>query len=67
MKVPNTSTTSMNLQPVTGTNVFCTCASCGKFASNRFDPHKGPGLFADLNGEPFKAYYCRDCVLGTSK
>ena len=53
----------MNLQPVTcnyqdqfsaAFNVLLKCLKCGK--------HKKPfQMLADLDGEPFVAYYCKNC------
>lgn len=52
-------------QQVTGKPFTTTCIACGY----RIEPGDGSETrlhgphFADLNGEPFKAYYCRDCAL----
>ena len=48
----------MNLKPVNpepqpGQRLLC--ASCGKMKEAR-------KMFADLDGEPFKAYYCSECT-----
>lgn len=46
----------MNLQPVTGAAFTVTCIACGTLTRQR------DGLFADLDGEPFRAYYCAPCA-----
>jgi len=57
----------MNLQPVTGAPFTAECIVCHKrkcFGGNPDIPFSRPnsGGFADLDGEPFKAYYCADHV-----
>jgi hypothetical protein len=54
-----------NLQLVTGKLCFVRCLSCGEHTAIGDGADKfrhSPGK-ADLNGEPFKAYYCPDCQL----
>ena len=55
----------MNLQIVNPSvyRVYFTCVKCGKqmVLSKAEDP-----IYADLDGEPFKAYYCTKCAQGLS-
>jgi len=44
------------LQIVTGPSFYCQCLRCKK---NLYHPEDE--VFADLEGEPFKAYYCEEC------
>lgn len=50
----------MNLKPVpvtaSGTQTFICCA-CGKRADQNHAT-----VYADHDGEPFKAYYCAECA-----
>lgn len=39
-----------------------TCCSCGCSMNS-----KNETVFADLDGEPFKAYYCNDCMVLVEK
>jgi len=57
----------MNLQPVTGTAFTTKCYGCGEILhlgdraeelGKCYDMHGG---FADLDDDPFKAYYCHAC------
>ena len=48
----------MNLQPVYPNRaqpVYVLCCACEKMA-------KDTASFADLDGEPFKAFYCEACA-----
>jgi len=36
--------------------ITVTCRQCGRSVSNKHDT-----IYADLNGKPFEAYYCRVC------
>lgn len=49
----------MNLQPVSKYPIFC--ASCVRCLTPTMADAK-TGLFADLDGEHFKAYYCGACA-----
>jgi hypothetical protein len=62
----------MNLQPVTGWTFRAECYHCHtmQYFGDVVD-QRGPdaylvathaGGYADLDGEPFKAYYCRTCA-----
>lgn len=44
------------VRPVTP-EFWCKCACCGISLCSTRDP-----IFADLNGVPFRAYYCAGCV-----
>ena len=46
----------MNIIEVDGTNFFCTCLTCVGII------RPGISRWADLDGEPWKAYYCHGCV-----
>ena len=47
----------MRLERVTGKSFRVVCDCCNKTLwSNE-------GVFADLDGEPFKAYYCESCAM----
>ena len=48
----------MNLKLVTGPAFRTNCRKCGK-GVEAGDNHT---VYADLDGEAFKAYYCADCV-----
>lgn len=48
----------MNLQPVTGTPFYAQCLRCLTWGMAG-DGHK---FHADLDGEPWHAYYCGKCV-----
>lgn len=54
------SETVHNFQPVSiavsGPLVF-TCCQCGRRVTQGRET-----VWADLNGEPFRAYYCQDCM-----
>lgn len=53
----------MNLQPVTGKFCFVFCCKCGEqtaIGDGADQFRRSPGK-ADLDGEPFKAYYCSAC------
>ena len=47
----------MDLQPVTGTPFGVTCYKCGKHTQTDREL-----VYADLQGESWKAYYCNDCA-----
>ena len=58
----------MNLQVVTGRPFVVNCIKCNRPSwmgdVTAFDDKgatKHIGGFADLTGEPFKAYYCHEC------
>ena len=69
---------AMNIQPVTGPPFYAECIGCHerkvfgdtKGKRDAFDrpfekTREGEGGgFADLEGEPFKAYYCNECAAG---
>jgi hypothetical protein len=46
---------SMNLQPVGGQECYVQCCVCLKMVSTK-------EALADMNGEPFKAYYHPKCA-----
>ncbi len=48
----------MKIKLVTGKNFYVNCVSCGeqKLAGD------GQKVYANILGEPFKAYYCDECV-----
>ena len=46
----------MRLEKVTGPPFGVTCCKCQKRTESDRD------VYADLDGEPFKAYYCSGCV-----
>lgn len=51
----------MNLQPMDNSRfaAYFICCQCGKrMVLSRAEPT----IYADLDGEPFKAYYCADCA-----
>ncbi len=52
----------MNLQLVMPTSVsfLCSCNRCEK--RMWVDKHNGNKVYADLDGESFKAYYCEECA-----
>jgi hypothetical protein len=58
----------MNLKLVTGTPFTITCVGCGHKAvagdnsENWRDRIPGP-VYADLDGDPYKAYYCNECAV----
>lgn len=60
----------MQLQPVTGVAFSVVCVGCkdyGMAGSNGYRDFAGRPVipeqwFADLDGEPFKAYYCAVCA-----
>jgi len=59
----------MRLQQVTGRPFTITCHACGRraVAGDKAEEYRDrvPGpVFADLDGEPFKAYYCSECQNG---
>ena len=48
----------MNLRPVAPLPTFrCVCITCGKAMLSSKEV-----VFADLEGEPFKAYFCARCA-----
>ena len=47
----------MNLQKVTGKPFRCTCVQCGWRNST-----DNEDFTADLDGKPFKDYYCSKCT-----
>lgn len=54
----------MRLQLVTGRLCFVFCADCGQqtaIGDGASQFRNSPGV-ADLDGEPFKAYYCQPCA-----
>ena len=54
----------MNLQPVTGKFCFVFCIQCAQQTAIGLGAEvyrNSPGV-ADLDGEPFKAYYCTRCA-----
>ena len=53
--------TSMRLQEVTGRPFIVFCLRCDK-KQWAGDVDGQTPVFADLNGEPFKAYYCAECA-----
>ena len=60
---------AMNIQPVTGPPFYAECMGCGetKLFGEGIEGVSGEqrnaiGDFADLEGEPFKAYYCNECA-----
>jgi len=50
----------MNLKKVTGPVFTFTCLKCG-VTFNTLEDAGGVLPFADLDGEPFEAYYCPEC------
>jgi hypothetical protein len=60
----------MNLQPVTGQAFGTQCCACHKHVTGGGDSSYIPAygwihpnnVFADLDGEPFRAYYCEACA-----
>lgn len=54
----------MNLQPVTGPIMTFVCCKCGTRTTNAPGREGQPQVYADLEGEPFKAYYCAECLRG---
>jgi hypothetical protein len=59
----------MRIQPVTGPAFRTKCICCDKSLTagtqglDSFGRLLTDKVFADLDGEPFKAYYCEDCVI----
>ena len=53
----------MDLRPINPANpvFYATCAGCECRAPS-YLPNGDPFLFADLDGEPFQAYFCADCA-----
>lgn len=52
----------MRMQQVTGAYFVAWCIKCGK----RLERNDWP-IWADLDGEPFKAYYCAECKQETER
>lgn len=58
----------MNLKKVTGKPFTVTCIKCGKQSSTGDEVKDALGreeteiFYADLDGIPFRAYYCQGCV-----
>lgn len=62
----------MNLQPVTGQAFGTQCCACQKHVIGGDEPYTAKwrggvtdtpdNVFADLDGEPFRAYYCEACA-----
>lgn len=57
----------MNLQHVTGREITVLCVDAEHVSNERIrsTDRRTPSskAFADLEGEPFKAYYCATCAL----
>jgi hypothetical protein len=62
-----TKVNTMNLQRVTGKAFYAECQECHRrllFGEQGHGDTSNCKGWADLDGEPFKAYYCEDCVKG---
>lgn len=45
---------------VTGPTFYCSCLKCGKRLKAGNNQLGHDNVYADLSGEPFKAYYCEE-------
>lgn len=56
----------MRLEQVTGRPFIVFCLKCGK-KQYAGDVDGQKPVYADMDGEPFKAYYCSECVESLSE